>query len=74
MRPSAPSAGRTMQLRPAKSPDNSFVFGNICAVSAQDIPPSHDGKSAKVSDSVHSGLFSYRSPPRTTEECIANAV
>jgi vesicle-fusing ATPase len=33
-----------MQLRPAKSPDNTFTFGNICAVSAQDIPPSHDGQ------------------------------
>lgn len=33
-----------MQLRPAKSPDNSFTFGNICAVSAQDVPPSHDGQ------------------------------
>lgn len=39
-----PSGGRSMQLRPAKSPDNSFTFGNICAVSAQDIPPSHDGQ------------------------------
>ncbi|KAK3708978.1 transport between ER and Golgi ATPase protein [Vermiconidia calcicola] len=39
----APSAGRTMELRPAKSPDNSFTFGNLCAVSAQDIPPSHEG-------------------------------
>lgn len=39
-----PSGGRIMQLRPAKSPDNSFTFGNICAVSAQDIPPSHDGQ------------------------------
>jgi vesicle-fusing ATPase len=33
-----------MQLRPAKSPDNSFTFGNICAVSTADIPPSHDGQ------------------------------
>lgn len=33
-----------MQLRPAKSPDNSFTFGNLCAVSAQDVPPSHDGQ------------------------------
>jgi vesicle-fusing ATPase len=33
-----------MQLRPAKSPDNSFTFGNICAVSAQDVPPNHDGQ------------------------------
>lgn len=39
----APSGGRTLQLRPAKSPDNSYTFGNLCAVSAQDVPPSKDG-------------------------------
>lgn len=33
-----------MQLRPAKSPDNSYTFGNLCAVSSQDIPPSHEGQ------------------------------
>lgn len=38
-----PPAGRNMQLRPAKSPDNTFTFGNICAVSEQDIPRSRDG-------------------------------
>jgi len=43
-RPPAPNmAGRGLQLRPAKSPDNSFTFGNLCAVSAQDIAPSRDG-------------------------------
>lgn len=42
--PAPAGAGRSMQLRPAKSPDNSFTFGNICAVSAQDIPPNHDGQ------------------------------
>ncbi|GAB7366660.1 hypothetical protein MBLNU230_g8643t1 [Neophaeotheca triangularis] len=36
-------AGRGMQLRPAKSPDNTFTFGNLCAVSAQDIPAPHEG-------------------------------
>lgn len=35
--------GRSVQLRPAKSPDNSFTFGNLCAVSAEDIPPARDG-------------------------------
>lgn len=44
MRGAPPAQGRSMQLRPAKSPDNSFTFGNICAVSAQDIPPNHDGQ------------------------------
>jgi vesicle-fusing ATPase len=42
--PAPTGAGRSMQLRPAKSPDNSFTFGNICAVSAQDIPSSQDGQ------------------------------
>lgn len=40
--PQAPA--RSLQLRPAKSPDNSFTFGNLCAVSAGDIPPSRDGQ------------------------------
>lgn len=39
----APSGGRALHLRPAKSPDNSYTFGNLCAVSAQDIVPSRDG-------------------------------
>ncbi|KAM0705009.1 hypothetical protein Q7P35_007796 [Cladosporium inversicolor] len=42
--PAPSGSGRSMQLRPAKSPDNSFTFGNICAVSAQDIPANHDGQ------------------------------
>ena len=36
-------SGRPLQLRLAKSPDNSFTFGNVCAVSAQDVAPSRDG-------------------------------
>jgi len=39
----APSGGRALHLRPAKSPDNSYTFGNLCAVSAQDVLPSRDG-------------------------------
>lgn len=42
MRAPPPQMGRSLQLRPAKSPDNSFTFGNLCAVSAEDIPPSRD--------------------------------
>ncbi len=38
-----PASGRRTQLRPAKSPDNSYTFGNISAVSSQDVPPQHDG-------------------------------
>ena len=41
-KPTGRSNGRTLQLRPAKSPDNSYTFGNIVAVSQQDIPPSND--------------------------------
>lgn len=44
-RPSSRSnAGLRIQLRPARSPDNSYTFGNLCAVSSTDIPPSHDGQ------------------------------
>ncbi|MCJ1364317.1 transport between ER and Golgi ATPase protein [Acarospora aff. strigata] len=37
------AAGRTWHLRPAKSPDNTYTFGNLVAVSPLDIPPSRDG-------------------------------
>ncbi len=32
-----------MTLQPAKSPDNSYTFRNLVAVSTQDLPPSPDG-------------------------------
>ena len=32
-----------MTLQPAKSPDNSYTFRNLVAVSTQDLPPSRDG-------------------------------
>ncbi|ERF76400.1 Vesicular-fusion protein sec18 [Endocarpon pusillum Z07020] len=35
--------GATWQLRPAKSPDNTYTFRNLVAVSPMDIPPSRDG-------------------------------
>lgn len=44
MRGHAPQPDRSLQLRPAKAPDNSFTFGNLCAVNPQDIPPNHDGQ------------------------------
>lgn len=43
-RVSRSNAGMSVQLRPAKSPDNSYTFGNLCAVNSTDIPPSHDGQ------------------------------
>ncbi|EMC95562.1 hypothetical protein BAUCODRAFT_34311 [Baudoinia panamericana UAMH 10762] len=67
---------RGMQLRPTKAPDNSFTFGNICAVSAQDIPPAHDGDtylllngqyvlSARPLPSFPRGHISLNDPQRT---------
>ena len=41
-RPSS-GGGRSIQLRPTSFKDNTFIFGNISAVSSQDIPPSHEG-------------------------------
>ena len=38
------SMGSRIQLRPAKSPDNTYTFGNLCAVNSSDVPPSHDGQ------------------------------
>ncbi|EDN09511.1 vesicle-fusing ATPase [Histoplasma mississippiense (nom. inval.)] len=35
-------------LRPAKSPDNSYTYGNLVAVSPHDIPPSRDGSDVLV--------------------------
>ncbi|EXJ53430.1 vesicle-fusing ATPase [Cladophialophora psammophila CBS 110553] len=41
----APTRGPSavMTLQPAKSPDNSYTFRNLVAVSSQDVPPSYDG-------------------------------
>ncbi|KAI6883659.1 AAA-domain-containing protein [Hortaea werneckii] len=69
--------GRGMQLRPAKSPDDRYTFGNLCAVSAQDIPPSSDGTdtyllingtyvlSARPLPSFPRGHISLNDPQRT---------
>ncbi|KIX03460.1 uncharacterized protein Z518_07012 [Rhinocladiella mackenziei CBS 650.93] len=35
--------GHLMTMQPAKSPDNTYTFRNLVAVSSQDIPPSRDG-------------------------------
>ncbi|PGH03752.1 vesicle-fusing ATPase [Blastomyces parvus] len=39
---------RVWTLRPAKSPDNSYTYGNLVAVSPHDIPPSRDGSDVFV--------------------------
>lgn len=66
-----------MQLRPTKSPDNSYTFGNLCAVNPQDIPPSADGSdiyllvnndfvlSARPHRSLPPGHISLSDPQRT---------
>ncbi|KAL2001113.1 hypothetical protein VTN02DRAFT_2218 [Thermoascus thermophilus] len=41
--PGAAAGGRVWTLRPAKSPDNTYTFGNLVAVSPQDFPPTRDG-------------------------------
>ncbi|KAL1960893.1 hypothetical protein VTO42DRAFT_5876 [Malbranchea cinnamomea] len=44
----APGGERVWTLRPSKSPDNSYTYGNLVAVSPQDIPPSRDGSDIYV--------------------------
>ncbi|KAK4991409.1 transport between ER and Golgi ATPase protein [Elasticomyces elasticus] len=69
--------GARMQLRPAKSPDNTYTFGNLAAVSPQDIPPSPDGSdiyllinnayvfSARPYNGFPQGTISLSDPMRT---------
>ncbi|KAI1937297.1 transport between ER and Golgi ATPase protein [Ophidiomyces ophidiicola] len=49
-RPIPPSGGsdQVWTLRPAKSPDNSYTYGNLVCVSPRDIPPSRDGSDVLV--------------------------
>lgn len=35
--------GQVLTLQPAKSPDNTYTFRNLVAVSTRDLPPSRDG-------------------------------
>ncbi|KAI9737535.1 MAG: transport between ER and Golgi ATPase protein [Cirrosporium novae-zelandiae] len=41
--PGRGGGGSSWQLRPAKSPDDTYTFGNLVAVSPQEIPPNPDG-------------------------------
>ncbi|PYH82805.1 vesicular-fusion protein sec18 [Aspergillus uvarum CBS 121591] len=71
------SSGQTWTLRPAKSPDNVYTFGNLVAVSTQDFPPSRDGHdllllindlyvlSARPLDGFPPGHISMSDPQRT---------
>ncbi|KAB8077822.1 P-loop containing nucleoside triphosphate hydrolase protein [Aspergillus leporis] len=71
------NSGRTWTLRPAKSPDNTYTFGNLVAVSPQDFPPTRDGLdlfllvndffvfSARPYDGFPPGHISMSDPQRT---------
>ncbi|KAJ9314697.1 hypothetical protein DTO271D3_4943 [Paecilomyces variotii] len=72
-----PQSGAVWTLRPAKSPDNTYTFGNLVAVSAQEFPPSRDGSdllllvndlyvfSARPLDGFPPGQISMSDPQRT---------
>ncbi|KAJ5288011.1 hypothetical protein N7478_003697 [Penicillium angulare] len=73
-----PSAGgQTWTLHPSKSPNDNFTFGNLVAVSPQDIPPSRDGNdvlllindlfvfSARPLEGFPRGSMSMSDPQRT---------
>ncbi|KAL9053859.1 MAG: hypothetical protein Q9162_004506 [Coniocarpon cinnabarinum] len=42
-RPPSSRQSRSLMLHPTKSPDNTYTFRNLVAVSPHDIPPSRDG-------------------------------
>ncbi|TQB75205.1 transport between ER and Golgi ATPase protein [Monascus purpureus] len=72
-----PDGGQVWTLRPAKSPDNTYTFGNLVAVSTQDFPPTRDGLdilllindlyvlSARPLDGFPPGHISMSDPQRT---------
>ncbi|KAJ6028257.1 hypothetical protein N7540_003833 [Penicillium herquei] len=73
-----PSGGSpTWTLHPSKSPNDNFTFGNLVAVSPQDIPPSRDGNdvlllindlfvfSARPLEGFPPGYMSMSDPQRT---------
>ncbi|KAJ5494084.1 ATPase AAA-type core [Penicillium fimorum] len=69
--------GQTWTLHPSKSPNENYTFGNLVAVSPQDIPPSRDGTdvlllindlfvfSARPLDGFPAGYMSMSDPQRT---------
>ncbi|EFQ97860.1 vesicular-fusion protein SEC18 [Nannizzia gypsea CBS 118893] len=52
--------GQTWSLRPAKSPDNSYTYGNLVAVSPRDIPRSRDGTDVLI---LVNGLYVFSARP-----------
>ncbi|CAI7602095.1 hypothetical protein PCG10_005162 [Penicillium crustosum] len=69
--------GQTWTLHPSKSPNEHYTFGNLVAVSPQDIPPSRDGTdvlllindlfvfSARPLEGFPPGYMSMSDPQRT---------
>ncbi|KAJ5683771.1 uncharacterized protein N7477_000116 [Penicillium maclennaniae] len=72
-----PAGGQTWMLNPAKSPNENYTFGNLVAVSPQDIPTSRDGTdvlvlindiyvfSARPLEGFPPGLIGMSDPQRT---------
>ncbi|KAM5475692.1 transport between ER and Golgi ATPase protein [Microsporum audouinii] len=52
--------GQTWSLRPAKSPDNSYTYGNLVAVSPRDIPRTRDGTDVPI---LVNGLYVFSARP-----------
>ena len=70
------ASGQTWKLTPSKSPDSSYTYRNLVAVSPMDIPPSRDGSdillllqglyvvSARPYDAFPSGTIGLSEPQR----------
>ncbi|KAK2740193.1 transport between ER and Golgi ATPase protein [Myotisia sp. PD_48] len=63
--PSRPAPGRGTEgpvwsLRPAKSPDSTYTYGNLVAVSSRDIPPARDGGDIML---LVNGLYVFTARP-----------
>ncbi|KAI5296030.1 transport between ER and Golgi ATPase protein [Ascosphaera atra] len=75
--PRPQGSGQQWALRPTRSPDNSYTYGNLVAVSPLDIPPSRDGTdvliivndlyvfSARPLKGFEQGMISMSDPQRT---------
>ncbi|KAL1969577.1 hypothetical protein VTN77DRAFT_8130 [Rasamsonia byssochlamydoides] len=75
--PVGAAGGQVWSLRPEKSPNNSYTFGNLVAVSTLDFPPARDGSdllllvndlyvfSARPLDGFPQGCISMSDPQRT---------
>ncbi|KAF2457559.1 P-loop containing nucleoside triphosphate hydrolase protein [Lineolata rhizophorae] len=69
--------GRSMQLRPDKSPNDMYTFGNLVAVNPRDFPPNPDGSdlyllvnnsyvfTARPDQGCQPGTITFSDPQRT---------